>query len=87
MSGFYVLDVKEFLPLVRAARENPACRVHPVKAGYHFVEFDGAIAIRREETGLKPAVWFGCLTAGLDGKITEFSEEVLRLAPTNEPII
>jgi len=33
------------------------------------------------------AVWFGCLTAGLDGKIALFDEERLKLVATNRPII
>jgi len=87
MAGFYVLDVPEFRPLLEAARRHPACQVHPLAAGYTFVEFATAIEITRAATGLPPALWFGCLTAGLDGKITEFTEETLRLAPTNEPIL
>jgi hypothetical protein len=87
MSGFYVLDVAEFDPLVRAAEQHERCRVHPVVAGYRYVEFDGEIEIRRETTGLGEAVWFGCLTAGLDGKITSFTSDAIRLAPTNEPVL
>ena len=87
MSGFYVLDVAEFSPLVRAAEKNESCRVHPVIAGYRYIEFDGEIEIMRETTGLGEAVWFGCLTAGLDGKITSFTSDSIKLAPTNEPVL
>jgi hypothetical protein len=87
MSGFYVLDVAEFDPLIRAAEQHRDCRVHPVIAGYRYVEFDGTIEITRESTGLGEAVWFGCLTAGLDGKITSFTSQAIKLAPTNEPVL
>ncbi|HWV41255.1 hypothetical protein [Pseudorhodoplanes sp.] len=87
MSGFYVLDVPEFSPLVRAAQQHERCRVHPVIAGYRYVEFDCEIEIKRDATGLGEAVWFGCLTGGLDGKITSFTSESIRLAPTNEPVL
>ena len=87
MSGFYILDVPEFAPLVEAARQNTKCRVHDTVAGYRFVEFDDFIVIERHATGFKEAVWFGCLTAGLDGKIAEFTSERLRLVSTNEPIL
>ena len=87
MSGFYVLDVAEFDPLVRAAEKNDRCRVHNVIAGYRYVEFDGEIEITRESTGLGEAVWFGCLTAGLNGKITSFTSQSIKLAPTNEPVL
>ena len=36
---------------------------------------------RARETGLGEAVWFGCLTGGLDGTIVSFDAEVIRLAP------
>lgn len=87
MSGFYVLDVPEFAPLVRAAEQHERCRVHPVIAGYCYIEFDGEIEIKRNMTGLGEAVWFGCLTAGLDGKITSFTSDAIKLAPTNEPVL
>jgi hypothetical protein len=87
MSGFYVLDVPEFQPMVDVVRRNERCRIHDVAGGYWFIEFSGEIEIVRAETGLGLAVWFGCLTAGLDGKIKEFDGRVLRLAPTNEPIM
>lgn len=86
MSGFYVLDVGEFAPLVDSARANPRCRVHEPRAGYRLVEFDDWVVIDRRDTGLKEAVWFGCLTAGLDGRISEFNSDRLRLVATNEPI-
>ena len=87
MSGFYVLDVPEFAALVAVAEASDRCRVHPPRAGYVHVEFDGEVEIRRAATGLGEAVWFGCLTGGLDGKITAFDAEALRLAPTNAPVL
>ncbi len=87
MSGFYVLDVPEFAAFVEAAGGLERCRVHPVRAGYIYVEFDGEIEIAREATGLDAAVWFGCLTGGLDGKIVRFDATRIRLAPTNEPVL
>jgi hypothetical protein len=87
MSGFYVLDVPEFAPVVRAVERHPRCRVHPVVGGYRYVEFDGDVEITRESTGLGPAVWFGCLTGGLDGKIASFTDKAIRLVATNEPIL
>ena len=87
MSGFYVLDVPEFAPVVVVAGALDRCRVHDALAGYIYVEFDGEIEITREATGLGAAVWFGCLTGGLDGKIVRFDATRLRLAPTNEPVL
>jgi len=87
MSGFYILDVPEFAPLAEAARRNPRCHVHEPIAGYRFVEFDEAVTIERSDTGLGEAVWFGCLTAGLDGRIAEFTAERICLVATNTPIV
>jgi hypothetical protein len=87
MSGFYVLDVPEFSALVHAAEAHPRCRVHPVARGYRYIEFDGEIEITRESTGLGEAVWFGCLTGGLNGKIASFTEKSIRLVATNEPVL
>jgi hypothetical protein len=87
LSGFYVLDVPEFASVVTAAKAIERCRVHEPKRGYIFVQFDGEVEIKRAATGLGEAVWFGCLTGGLDGKIVAFDAERIRLAPTNEPAI
>ena len=73
--------------MVDAARRNERCTVQAVMHGYWFVEFSGEIEIRRADTGLGLAVWFGCLTAGLDGTIVDFDADVLRLAPTNTPVM
>lgn len=87
MSGFYLLDVPEFAPLAHAVSKNSNCKVHDVVAGYRYVEFDTSVTIQRSDTGLMEAVWFGCLTAGLDGKIAEFTSHQIRLVSTNDPII
>ena len=87
MSGFYVLDVPEFAPMLSAVGGLERCRVHTARRGYVFVEFDGEIEIERAVTNLGEAVWFGCLTGGLDGRIVTLDAERIRLAPTNEPIV
>ena len=86
MSGFYILDVPEFAPLAKAAAKDPRCRVHDVRAGYRFVEFHDGVTIDRKDTGFTEAVWYGCLTGGLDGRIAELTSERMRLVATNEPI-
>ena len=87
MSGFFVLDVLEFSPLIRVAERTAGCKIHPPLNGYWFVEFKDAMTIRRSDTSMSEAVWFGCLTAGLIGKITKFDNDVLVLNATNEPIL
>jgi hypothetical protein len=87
MSGFYVLDVPEFSSLVTAAVKSGRCRVYPKRGHYQFVEFENEIEILRRDTCMSEAVWYGCLTGGLDGKITHFDAEQLKLVATNEPIL
>jgi len=87
MSGFYVLDVPEFSSLLDAATKSGRCKVHPKRGHYQFVEFENEIEILRRDTRMNEAVWYGCLTGGLDGKITHFDSDRLKLAATNEPIL
>jgi len=84
MSGFFVLDVPEFASLLAFAEKSGKCRVHPRTGNYCFVEFEGTLEILREETGMGEAVWYGCLTAGLDGKVSRFDSQrlVLEEVPT-----
>lgn len=86
MSGFFVLDVPEFAPIARVAAELPDCVVHPSLGGYRYISFRGGIDIVRADTGLSEAVWFGCLTGGLDGVIARFDSEVIRIVETNAPV-
>jgi hypothetical protein len=87
MTGFFVLDVSEFASLIHVAERTAECTVHRPVNGYWFVEFRGTLRIRRSDTTMSDAVWFGCLTAGLMGKITKFDMDTLELVATNEPII
>jgi hypothetical protein len=87
MSGFYVLNVPEFASLVDAAMKSGRCKVHPRIGHYQFVEFDTDVEIMRRDTRMNEAVWFGCLTGGLNGKISHFDGERLKLTATNEPVL
>jgi hypothetical protein len=87
MSGFFVLDVPEFAPMIAIAARRENCTVHPLVGGYRFIEFQNEIEITRAETRMVEALWFGCLTAGLIGKIVKFDSISIRLIATNEPVI
>jgi hypothetical protein len=79
MSGFFVLDVPEFSTLLAFAERCGKCRIHPKRGNYRFVEFEGTLEILREEAGMGEAVWYGCLTAGLDGEVSRFDSQRLVL--------
>ena len=87
MSGFYLLDVPEFAPLAAAALRTGKAREEKKIGCYRFIVFDDRLDIERADTGLTEAVWYGCLTAGLDGKIAQFDSNRLTLVATNEPIL
>jgi hypothetical protein len=87
VSGFYLLDVPEFSSLRTAAMKSGRCVVHPKRGHYQFIEFENEVEILRRDTEMTEAVWYGCLTGGLDGKISHFDSERLKLVATNEPIL
>ncbi|WP_043832804.1 hypothetical protein [Muricoccus aerilatus] len=86
MPVIYVLDVPEFMPVVEAARGKPECQITHSDKGYWRVESASEIVLNRREMGLKPAVWYGSFTGGLDGEITEFGREEVRVIGTNRPL-
>lgn len=86
MPVVYVLDVPEFLPVVEAARTRPGCRITKSDKGYYRVEAPTEIVFNRREMGMKPAVWYGLFTGGLNGEIAEFGRDEVRVIGTNKPL-
>ena len=79
MPAVYVLDVPEFRPLVRVAREQKGYAVSRVASGYFRIESPAEISFTRKELSFKPAIWYGCLTGGLRGQIVQFDRDTLRI--------
>jgi hypothetical protein len=75
----YVLDVPEFASVVAAARSNPDCSISQPVAGYTLIESAAPLTFTRKELGLKPAVWYGLFTGGLQGRIAQFDRELVRI--------
>jgi len=73
--------VPEFQPLVDSARAQPGCRVHDIDDAYWVVESPGPMEFGRKSLGLKPAVWYGLFTGGLQGRITVFDRDIVRIEP------
>lgn len=86
MPRLYVVDVPEFRPVVEAAQRNDAYRVSDARKGYWLIESEGEISFNRREMGLKPALWYGIFTGGLDGEIIEWGRETVRIIGTNRPL-
>lgn len=86
MVVLYVLDVPEFRPVVDAARARPECRITKSDKGYWRVEAPTEIVLNRREMNVKPAVWYGLFTGGLNGEIAEFGRDEVRVIGTNKPL-
>jgi hypothetical protein len=82
----YVLDVAEFGEIVESARRMPQCRVSKSDKGYWRIEADGEIVFDRKEMKMKPAVWYGIFTGGLNGEIAEFGRDKVRVVGTNRAL-
>lgn len=81
MVSIYVLDVPEFAALVVDAKRRNDCRVARARDHYYRIDSDGPIEFSRRTLGLKPAVWYGLFTGGLDGVIERFDRDVVRIIP------
>jgi len=82
----YVLDVAEFHEIVASAQRKPQYRVHRSDKGYYRIESDTDIVFNRKEMKMKPAVWYGLFTGGLNGEIAEFGRDEVRVIGTNKPL-
>lgn len=80
MPTIYVLAVPEFAPVVEAARQMTHCVVEPFGPHYIRIRSDGELVLRRREMKMKPAVWYGLFTGGLQGRISEFGRDEVRVS-------
>jgi hypothetical protein len=44
------------------------------------------IVLNRKAMNMKPAVWYGLFTGGMNGEIVEFGREEVRVVGTNRPL-
>ncbi len=79
MPRIYVLDVPEFRCLIDDARKRDGYRVAQVGRGYYRIEADRELVFERKALGVKPAVWYGLFTGGLQGRIVQFDRERVRI--------
>lgn len=79
MPRIYVVDVPEFFPLVESARKRDDYRVTETGKGYFVIEATGSLQFSRKEMQLKPALWYGMFTGGLDGEITEWDRDTVTI--------
>ena len=78
----YVPHLEEFASIVQDAARRKDCQV--VRCGsYDRIESDGPIEFHRGELALKPAIWYGLFTGGVQGHISEFDRDRVVVAPLN----
>lgn len=77
----YVLDVPEFAALVAAAKTQETCQVSRVGQDYLLIEAQEPVEFKRKELKLKPAIWYGLFTGGLQGRIECFDRDTVRIVP------
>ena len=74
-----MLDVPEFRCLIDDARKRDGYRVAQVGRGYYRIEAERELVFERKALGVKPAVWYGLFTGGLQGRIVQFDRERVRI--------
>lgn len=79
MPAIYFVDVPEFGVFSAILSAEPGIRSSKSN-GYVLFTSDRPILIKRAETKLEQALWFGSLVAGFEGKIDKFTDEELRIA-------
>ena len=84
MVKVYVLDVPEFEPLVLSVRDTPNVTIVTTGQGYTVIEAPVEIEFDRKLMRMKPAVWYGAFTGGLDGKISHFGRDKVHVVNASE---
>lgn len=80
MPRIHVVDVPEFAGIVSYARTQTDVSVEGPRAGYVTIASDRDLVFDRRGCGFKPALWYSCLSGGIDGDITQFDRDTLRIA-------
>ena len=79
MATIFVPDVPEFAPLVSAAKSMPNVEVSRHGKVYLRITSRSAMEFRRKDLGVKPAIWYGLFTGGIEGRIEQFDRDVVRI--------
>lgn len=86
MIEVHVIDVPEFRPMVETMRENPAAEIEGPVKGYWTIRASTELRFSRKAMKMKPAVWYGIFTGGLNGEIAEWGRDEVRVIGTNKPL-
>jgi len=83
MIEVHVIDVPEFRPMVETQRGRPDVRISGPVRGYWTISASVELVFSRKDMKMKPAVWYGMFTGGLNGEILEWGRDEVRVIGTN----
>ena len=86
MIEVHVIDVPEFRPMVDTMRDKPEVTISGPDKGYWKISAPTELTFNRKAMKMKPAVWYGIFTGGLNGEIAEWGREEVRVIGTNKPL-
>lgn len=86
MIEIHVIDVPEFRPMVETMLDKPDVTVTEPKKGYWKIQAQHELVFNRKAMKMKPAVWYGIFTGGLNGEIADWGRDEVRVVPYRESI-
>ncbi|RJF95482.1 VOC family protein [Noviherbaspirillum saxi] len=76
-ASIYVLNVPEFSTLIDYAKEGNRYRITALENNYVRIDGVPELSFNRKQLRFNPAVWYGALTGGFQGRITKFDRDDL----------
>lgn len=86
MVEVHVVDVPEFRPLVDSLRGEPEVTISGPDKGYWKIEAPRELTFNRKTMKMKPAVWYGIFTGGLNGEIAHWGRDEVRVVSTERAL-
>ncbi|MDI5983629.1 hypothetical protein QLQ85_02420 [Halomonas sp. M4R5S39] len=86
MIEVHVIDVPEFRPMVETLRGLPAVTITGPVKGYWTISAPDELTFNRRAMKMKPAVWYGIFTGGLNGEIAHWGRDEVRIVGTSRPL-
>lgn len=86
MIEVHVIDVPEFRPMVETLRGRPAVTITGPVKGYWTISAPDELIFDRKAMQMKPAVWYGIFTGGLNGEIAHWGRDEVRIVETHRPL-
>lgn len=83
MIEVHVIDVPEFRPMIDSQRGQPGVSIAGPKRGYWTISAVTELCFDRKAMKMKPAVWYGIFTGGLNGEIADWGRDQVRVIGTN----